>query len=217
MFFYRDVVLSIPPPLNVPIILWDIVKAVSRRCTRRHRQLTSQHSYGSFQHKGRSDSPTGISKSASRDSITDAAAADPSPKDARSGSASSLTDDQSSKPKPSASDHVSKMLVESFLKQQDHRAQDSPQDIALSIVNGFESASKHRDEYDESTWSKLSELMQQVDELKRDLALRDNRIEQLMQTRSRRRISSANSAPGGGGERGSPDGGYGEREDQYEM
>ena len=217
MFFYRDVVLSIPPPLNVPIILWDIVKAVSRRCTRRHRQLTSQHSYGSFQHKGRSDSPTGIRKSASRDSSTDAAAADPSPKDARSGSASSLTDDQSSKPKPSASDHVSKMLVESFLKQQDHRAQDSPQDIALSIVNGFESASKHRDEYDESTWSKLSELMQQVDELKRDLALRDNRIEQLMQTRSRRRISSANSAPGGGGERGSPDGGYGEREDQYEM
>ena len=212
MFFYRDVVLSIPPPLNVPIILWDIVKAVARRCTRRHRQLTSQHS---GQHTGRSDSPTGISKSSSRDSITDAAAADPSPKMARS--ASSLTDDKSSKPKPSASDHVSKMLVESFLKQQDRRAQDSPQDIALSIVNGFESASKHRDEYDESTWSKLSELMQQVDQLKRDLALRDNRIEQLMQTRSRRRISSANSAPGGGGERGSPDGGYGEREDHYEM
>merc|ERR1711988_1172627 len=61
-----------------------------------------------------------------------------------------------------AEDELAKAMVKSFLEAQEHAADDSQQAVALSIINGFDAAMKHRTAENEVTASKVAELTQQV-------------------------------------------------------
>ena len=69
------------------------------------------------------------------------------------------------------------MFVETFIKSLDKTAPDEPQDIALSIVHGFQHAQTHFDEETDETRDMVRELARQVAEVRKTIAAVQSKLE----------------------------------------
>ena len=118
MFMYRDVVLSAPPVLNLPFILWDVGQRLQERCSlywRPSEQLDtdslSAPPPGSRSYRRRRSAHAGRPQAPARPKLHNA---------------------------------DGKLFVEAYIKQQDQLPDDSSQNIARSILDGFDAAGSAR-------------------------------------------------------------------------
>ena len=163
MFKYRDVVLSAPPILNLPFILWDAgtrlheryslycraskLKRASKRCGAESQlDPTTQRP-----NSPPSDAPISRRKSSRKKRAGAHAGKQKIPSQQKWQAKSQVID--------------GKLYVETYIKQQDQLPDHRPQDIARSIISGFDAAGEARGEDTRALKNLVLNLVRKVDAL----------------------------------------------------
>ena len=135
IFEYRDIVLSTPPFFNLPIIFYDITKALFRCCSSACRKKKD----ADLLHHPTEEIPRSVSHTinsgastvmkAQHDCVTERLR---------------MRAEQEAKLERNNRDGT--MLVDAYIKKEDQLAADTPQDIAQHVLHGFAEAERQRDE-----------------------------------------------------------------------
>jgi len=172
MFLHRDVLKSVPPPINFPIVLFELSSLVAKRLSKRKQERKLDRKATLSPAGAHPSKPSAVGSTSSSKRHTSMLKSEKSHIGRHDSFKTDEFDDAVSK-----NVYDGKTFVESFIKSLDKTAPDEPQDIALSIVHGFQHAQTHFDEETDETREMVRELTMQVAEVRKTLAAVQRKLE----------------------------------------
>lgn len=186
LFVYRDMVASVPPVFNIPLIMCDF--CMKLKCSAAIHDASSRvaslvpgvlrrasiqlHIIDDIEPR------TFLKRSSSREGSVRALGESP-------------TADRKRATKSANDPYDGKSFVEAYLREQRKMAADSPQAIAVSIIDGFTRAEKKTAEETHVMKEMLSQLVAEVGQMKAGLAKRDELIDTLLDERNTMNVAAA--------------------------